>query len=138
MKKVLFICTHNSVRSQMAEGLVNHDLAGKIQAFSAGTEPTRVNPLAVAAMKEIGIDIAGQRSKSLDEFADEKFDFVITLCDHAAETCPVFFGGTRRIHMGFEDPWKATGSEEEKLSFFRNIRDEIRGKLVRFLQENIS
>jgi arsenate reductase len=138
MKKVLFICTHNSARSQMAEGLINHDLAAKVQAFSAGTEPTQVNPLVVAVMKEIGIDISGQRSKPLDEFVDEKFDFVITLCDHAAETCPVFFGGTKRIHMGFEDPAKVAGSEEEKLSFFRNIRDEIREKLVRFLQENIS
>ncbi len=135
MKRVLFVCTHNSVRSQMAEGLINHDLAGKLQAFSAGTEPSQVNPLAVEVMKEIGIDISRHRSKSLDEFKDEKFDFVITLCDHAAETCPVFFGGTKRIHMGFEDPAAAVGSEEEKLSFFRKIRDEIREKVVRFLQE---
>lgn len=135
MKRVLFVCTHNSVRSQMAEGLINHDLAGKVQAFSAGTEPSQVNPLAVEVMKEIGIDISRHRSKSLDEFKDEKFDFVITLCDHAAETCPVFFGGTKRIHMGFEDPAAAVGSEEEKLSFFRKIRDEIREKVVRFLQE---
>jgi len=136
MKRVLFVCTHNSARSQMAEGLVSHDLAGKIQAFSAGTEPSQVNPLAVAALEEIGIDISRYKSKSLDEFKDEKFDFVITLCDHAAETCPVFFGGTKRIHMGFEDPSAAVGSEEEKLSFFRRIRDEIREKVVRFLQEN--
>lgn len=135
MKRVLFVCTHNSVRSQMAEGLINHDLAGKLQAFSAGTEPSQVNPLAVEVMKEIGIDISRHRSKSLDEFKDEKFDFVITLCDQAAETCPVFFGGTKRIHMGFEDPATAVGSKEEKLSFFRKIRDEIREKVVRFLQE---
>ena len=136
MKKVLFICTHNSARSQIAEGLVNHDLAEKFRAFSGGTEPSQVNPLAVAVLKEVGVDISRHRSKSLDEFKDEKFDFVITLCDHAAETCPVFFGGTKRIHMGFEDPSKAAGSDKEKLSFFRRIRDEIREKVVRFLQEN--
>jgi arsenate reductase (thioredoxin) len=133
MKKVLFICTHNSSRSQMAEGLVNHDLAGKVQAFSAGTDPTYVHPLAIAAMGEVGIDISRQRSKFLDEFANEKFDFVITLCDHAAESCPVFFGGTRRMHMGFPDPSVITGSEEEKLAFFRNLRDQIRKEIVGFL-----
>src|SRR5512139_1319272 len=122
MKRVLFICTHNSARSQMAEGLVNHDLAGKVQAFSAGTEPSSVNPLVIAAMKEVGIDISRHRSKSIDEFADEKFDFVITLCDHAAESCPVFFGGAQRMHMGFPDPAALTGTEEEKLSFFRKLR----------------
>jgi arsenate reductase (thioredoxin) len=133
MKRVLFICTHNSARSQMAEGLVNHDLAGKVQAFSAGTDPTSVNPLAVAVMGELGIDISRQRSKSLDEFASEKFDFVITLCDHAAESCPVFFGGTRRIHMGFSDPSAFTGNKEEKLLFFRKLRDQIRKEIIEFL-----
>jgi len=133
MKRVLFICTHNSSRSQMAEGLVNHDLAGKVQAFSAGTDPTFVNPLAVAAMGEVGIDISRQRSKSLDEFANEKFDFVITLCDHAAESCPVFFGGTQRMHKGFPDPSGITGTEEEKLSFFRKLRDQIREEIIEFL-----
>ena len=135
MKRVLFICTHNSARSQMAEGLVNHDLAGKVQAFSAGTDPTFVHPLAIAAMKEVGIDISRQRSKSLDEFDKEKFDFVITLCDHAAESCPVFFGGVQRIHMGFPDPSGVTGTEEEKLSFFRKLRDQIRKEVVDFLSE---
>ena len=133
MKKVLFICTHNSARSQMAEGLVNHDLAGKVQAFSAGTEPTFVHPLAMAAMGEVGIDISRQRSKSLDEFAGEKFDLVITLCDHAAESCPVFFGGTRRMHMGFPDPSAAAGTEEEKLSFFRKVRGQILEEIIGFL-----
>jgi len=135
MKRVLFICTHNSARSQMAEGLVNHDLAGKVQAFSAGTEPSSVNPLVIAAMKEVGIDISRHRSKSIDEFADEKFDFVITLCDHAAESCPVFFGGTRRMHMGFPDPAGVTGTEEEKLSFFRKLRDQIRKEVADFLSK---
>ena len=133
MKRVLFICTHNSARSQMAEGLVNHDLAGKVKAFSAGTDPTFVHPLAVAAMEELGIDISRQRSKSLDEFEGEKFDFVITLCDHAAESCPVFFGGTRRMHMGFPDPSGVAGTEEEKLTFFHKLRDQIRKEIMEFL-----
>jgi arsenate reductase len=133
MQKVLFICTHNSARSQMAEGLIHHDLAGRVQAFSAGTDPTFVHPLAIAAMKEVGIDISRQRSKSIDEFADEKFDFVITLCDRAAESCPLFFGGVQRIHMGFPDPSGVMGTEEEKLSFFRKVRDQIREKIVGFL-----
>ena len=133
MKKVLFICTHNSARSQMAEGLVNHDLVGKVQAFSAGTDPTFVNPLAAAVMEELGIDISRQRSKSLDEFVKEKFDFVITLCDHAAESCPVFFGGTGRMHMGFPDPSGITGTEEEKIAFFRRLRDQIRKGIIGFL-----
>ncbi len=133
MKRVLFICTHNSARSQMAEGLINHDLAGKVKAFSAGTDPTFVHPLAVAAMEELGIDISRQRSKSLDEFEGEKFDFVITLCDHAAESCPVFFGGTRRMHMGFPDPSGVAGTEEEKLTFFHKLRDQIRKEIMEFL-----
>ena len=117
----------------MAEGLINHDLAGKVQAFSAGIEPSSVHPLAIAVMKEVGIDISRHRSKSIDEFAEDKFDFVITLCDHAAESCPVFFGGTRRMHMGFPDPSGVTGTLEEKLAFFRKLRDQIREKLVGFL-----
>jgi arsenate reductase len=135
MKRVLFICTHNSARSQMAEGMVNHDLAGKVQASSAGTEPSHVHPMAVAVMWELGIDIFNHRSKSVDEFAGEKFDFVITLCDQAAETCPVFFGGTQRLHMGFPDPAAVTGSEEEKLAAFRKVRDQIREQIVGFLQK---
>lgn len=134
MKRVLFICTHNSARSQMAEGLVNHDLAGKVQAFSAGTDPTFVHPLAIAAMKESGIDISRYRSKSMDEFGDEKFDFVITLCDQAAKSCPVFLGG-KQMHMGFPDPSGITGSEEEKISFFRQLRDQIRDQIVEFLSK---
>lgn len=135
MKRVLFICTKNSARSQMAEVLVNHDLAGRVEAFSAGTDPSAVHPMAVAVMRELGIDISHHRSKSLDEFVDKKFDFVITLCDHAAETCPVFFGGTKRLHMGFEDPAAAGGSEAEKLSAFRKVRDQIREKVVGFLSK---
>ena len=135
MKRVLFICTHNSARSQMAEGLINHDLAGKVQAFSAGTEPSSVHPLAVTVMKEVGIDISRHRSKSIDEFADEKFDFVITLCDHAAESCPIFFGGVQRIHMGFPNPAAVSGSHEEKLTAFRKVRDQIREEVADFLSK---
>jgi arsenate reductase (thioredoxin) len=133
MKRVLFICTRNSARSQMAEALVNHDLAGRVEAFSAGTEPAPVHPLAVAAMKEMGIDISRQRSKPIDEFADEKFDFVITLCDHAAESCPIFFGGVQRIHMGFPDPAGVSGNPEEKMAAFRKVRDQIRDRVEEFL-----
>jgi arsenate reductase len=138
MKKVLFICTHNSARSQMAEGLINHDLTGKVQAFSAGTEPSFVHPLAIAAMKEVGIDISRHRSKSIDEFVEEKFDFVITLCDHAAESCPIFFGGVQRIHMGFPNPAAVSGSQEERLGAFRKVRDQIRTQLVEFLSDKKS
>lgn len=137
MRRVLFICTKNSARSQMAEGLVNHDLAGKVQAFSAGTDPSSVHPLAGAVMKEVGIDISHHRSKAMDEFADEKFDHVITLCDQANESCPVFFGGTQRLHMGFDDPAAVSGSEAEKLSAFRKVRDQIRESIVRFLFQEI-
>jgi arsenate reductase (thioredoxin) len=133
MKKVLFICTKDSARSQMAEGLINHDLAGKVQAFSAGIEPSSVNPLAIAVMMELGIDISSHRSKSIDEFVNEKFDFVITLCDHAAESCPIFFGGVQRIHMGFPNPTAASGSEEERLMAFRKVRNQIREEMVAFL-----
>ena len=135
MKRVLFICTHNSARSQMAEALVNHDLAGRMQAFSAGTDPSEVHPLAAKVMAELEIDISRQRSKGLDEFADQKFDHVITLCDQAAESCPVFFGGTQRVHMGFPDPAAAGGSDEERLTAFRKVRDQIREQVVGFLSK---
>jgi arsenate reductase len=122
----------------MAEGLINHDLTGKVQAFSAGTEPSFVHPLAIAAMKEVGIDISRHRSKSMDEFVEEKFDFVITLCDHAAESCPIFFGGVQRIHMGFPNPAAVSGSQEERLGAFRKVRDQIRTQLVEFLSDKKS
>jgi arsenate reductase len=119
----------------MAEALVNHDLGRKFEAFSAGTEPSSVNPLAIAVMKELGIDISKKRSKGLDEFAGQEFDYVITLCSQADEACPVFFGGTRKIHMGFPDPTAAAGSGEEKISAFRKVRDQIREQVVRFLDK---
>jgi len=133
MKRVLFICTRNSSRSQMAEALVNHDLMGRFEAYSAGTDPSKVHPLAIIVMKEIAIDISDQPSKGLDEFRDQAFDYVITLCSQADEACPVFFGGTKKIHMGFQDPTATAGNEEEKLAAFRRVRDEIRKQVVGFL-----
>ncbi len=129
-KRVLFLCTHNSCRSQMAEGLINHDLGDRFKAFSAGTEATRVNPLAVRVMAELGIDISGHYSKTIDELAGQQFYHVITLCGSANEQCPLFFGGVRREHIGFADPSRLVGSDEEVLPEFRRVRDEIRRTLT--------
>ncbi|HXV22485.1 MAG TPA: arsenate reductase ArsC [Desulfuromonadales bacterium] len=137
-KKVLFLCTHNSCRSQMAEGLVNFDLGDRIEAFSAGTEATRVNPLAAKVMAEIGIDLSGHRSKTLDEFAGEPFDYVITLCGDANEKCPLFFGGVKRMHIGFEDPSRRPGSEEEVFPEYRRVRDEIRQRMREFFAKELA
>jgi arsenate reductase len=116
----------------MAEGLANHFLGNRVEAFSAGTEATRVNPLAARVMAEIGIDLAGHRSKILDEFAGQAFDYVISLCGDANEKCPLFFGDVKRLHMGFEDPSRLPGSEEEVLPEYRRVRDEIKTKLCDF------
>jgi len=132
-KKVLLLCTHNSCRSQMAEGIVNHYLGDRFQAFSAGTVATRVNPLAIQVLAEIGIDISHHYSKTLDEFAGDKFDYVITLCGSANEQCPLFIGGVQRVHLGFDDPSQITGAPEEVLPEFRRVRDEIRLRLEEFL-----
>ena len=133
-KKVLFLCTHNSCRSQMAEGIVNHFLSQRVQAFSAGTEATKVNPKAIAIMAEIGIDITGHHSKTMDEFSGESFDYVITLCGDAFEKCPLFFGGVERLHIGFHDPSKATGTDEEVMADFRRVRDDIKTTLLEFFK----
>ena len=125
-KTVLFICTHNSARSHMAEGLMNALYGDRYLAFSAGTEPSEVNPYAVRVMQEIGIDISGHRSKSVDEFLDQDLDYVVTVCDRAKESCPFFPGGRKPMHKGFQDPSSAAGTEEEKLAVFRRVRDEIR------------
>ncbi len=135
MLKVLFLCTENSCRSQMAEGLMNHDLAGQVQASSAGVRPSRVNPRAIQAMAELGIDISHHRSKSVDDLAWERFDLVITVCDLAQEQCPIFAGEIEVIHVGFPDPAKATGSEEEIMAVFRQVRDALRQQLVPLLRE---
>ena len=134
-KRVLFLCTHNSCRSQMAEGLVNHFLGDRFQAFSAGTEATRVNFLATRVMAELGIDITGHYSKTIDEFSGQPFDYVITLCGDANEKCPLFFGGVKRMHLGFEDPSRLPGSEDEVLPEYRRVRDELRARLTQFLEE---
>lgn len=125
-KRLLFICTHNSARSQMAEGLINALLGDKYIAYSAGTKPTNVNPLVIKAMSEIGIDISHHRSKSIDEFKGEKFDYVITVCDNVKDICPFFPGGKKYIHKSFPDPSSFEGTEEEKLEFIRKVRDEIK------------
>lgn len=132
-KRVLLLCTHNSCRSQMAEGLVNHFLGERFEAFSAGTEATRVNPLATRVLNEIGIDIGRHRSKTMDEFAGQPFDYVITLCGDAHEKCPLFFGGVQRVHIGFDDPSRRAGSEDEVLPEYRRVRDEIRRRLTAHL-----
>jgi len=128
-ESVLFICTHNSARSQMAEGLLRHLAGDRFEVESAGTEKTHVRPLAIEAMKEIGIDISGQASKTIESLGDRKFDYAITVCDNANEACPIFPGGTRRLHWSFEDPSAATGTDEERLAVFRRVRDEIRAKI---------
>lgn len=138
MKRVLFVCTGNSCRSQMAEGLVNHDFAGKIKAFSAGTEPHGLNPKAVQVMAETGIDITTQTSDHLNKYDGQSFDYVITLCGDANERCPLFMGGVKRLHMGFDDPPKATGSSEEVLAVYRRVRDEIREKLAEFFKSELN
>ena len=137
-KRVLFICTSNSCRSQMAEALVNHDLGDRFEAYSAGTDPNPPHPLAIRVLAEIGIDHSSARSKSMDEFAGQAFDFVITLCDSANETCPLFFGGVRRAHLGFDDPARAEGTEVERLAVFRRVRDEIRSQVEAFLTQSQS
>lgn len=133
-KKVLFLCTANSCRSQMAEGIANHFLGDRLEAVSAGTEASFVNPRAIQVLGEIGVDISRHRSKNLDEFTGQEFDYVITLCGDANEKCPLFFGGVQRTHLGFPDPAKAVGTEEEILQEFRRVRDEIQESLLAFFQ----
>jgi arsenate reductase (thioredoxin) len=132
-KRVLILCTGNSARSQMAEGLLRHDGGGRFEVFSAGVEPSHVRPQAIEAMREVGIDISGQRSKSVDEFAGQEFDYVITVCDNANANCPVFPGKTERIHWSFDDPAVAEGDEAARLAVFRRVRDEIRARLREFV-----
>ena len=125
MRTVLFICTHNSARSQMAEGLVNGLYSGVLSAKSAGTKPGQVHPLAIEVMAELGIDISDHRSKGLIDFKGHEFDYVVMVCSNAAETCPFFPGGKEQIHHSFEDPAGIVGTEEEKLKAFRKSRNEI-------------
>jgi len=125
-KRVLFICTHNSARSQIAEGLLNSLYGSRYEAHSAGIAPTAINPFAVRAMAEIGIDISANRSKSIEEFRGENFDYVVTVCDDAREACP-FFPGKKVIHKSFQDPSQFRGTDDEILAKVRKVRDEIKG-----------
>jgi arsenate reductase len=127
--KVLFLCTHNSARSQMAEGLLRHLAGDRFEAHSAGTEATHVRPLAIRAMEEIGVDISGQESKMLERYLGEPFDYVITVCDDANEACPFFPGAERRLHWSLPDPSAAEGTEEERLAVFRSVRDALRDRV---------
>lgn len=125
-QRVLILCTGNSARSQMAEGLLRHDFGDRFEVESAGTKPGRVRPEAIGVMREIDIDLSSHRSKSVDEFKDQEFDCVLTVCDNAKESCPIFPGHGNRIHHSFEDPAAVEGTEQERLSEFRRVRDEIR------------
>ncbi len=139
-KRILILCTGNSARSQMAEGLLRHDAGDRFTVESAGTKPGTVRPEAIAVMKEAGIHITSHRSKHVDEFAGQDFDYVLTICDNAKESCPVFFGKATRLHHGFNDPAVVEGPEEKRLSEFRRVRDELRSYLRSFVetQESLS
>jgi len=132
-KRVLILCTGNSARSQMAEGLLRHDGGERFEVQSAGTRPGIVRPEAIEAMREIGMDISGHRSKSVDEFAGREFDYIITICDNARESCPVFPGRGERLHQSFDDPAEAVGEFEARVAVFRRVRDEIRVWLRGFI-----
>jgi arsenate reductase len=133
--RVLFLCTHNSARSQMAEGLLRHLAGDRMEVASAGTEARGVNPLAETVMAEIGIDLRRHASKTLDRFVGARWDDVITVCDAANESCPVFPDATRRLHWSFDDPSAATGTAEQRLAVFRRVRDELRARIEAWLAE---
>jgi arsenate reductase len=135
-KRVLFLCTGNSARSQMAEGLLRHMAGDRFDVTSAGVAPTAVRPAAIEVMRELGIDISSQRSKSVDDFVGSEFDYVITVCDNANEQCPVFPGRTNRLHWSFDDPAAAQGDELARLAVFRRVRDEIHERLQEFVADN--
>ena len=134
--RVLILCTGNSARSQMAEGLLRAIAGDRFEVESAGTKPSHVRPEAIEAMREIGIDITSHRSKSVDEFTSREFDHIITVCDNAKETCPVFPGNAERIHWSFDDPAAVEGTDAERLSEFLRVRDEISSRLRSFTAEN--
>jgi len=134
-KRVLILCTGNSARSQMAEGLLRHDAGQRFEVESAGTKPSSVRPEATTVMRELGIDISAHRSKPVTEFDGQHFDYVVTVCDSARETCPVFFGAAEKLHHSFEDPAVLNGSQEERLALFRRVRDELRSYLAEFARK---
>jgi arsenate reductase len=131
-KKILFLCTGNSARSQLAEALMRHFRGDECEVFSAGTEPKGVHPKTIEVLREIGIDASGHRSKHIDELPTKNFDYIITLCGSAAQNCPVFFEKGVKMHQGFDDPAAATGSDQDVLASFRKIRDEIKDFLLSF------
>jgi arsenate reductase (thioredoxin) len=133
-KRVLILCTGNSARSQMAEGLLRHYAGDRFEVFSAGTKPSVVRPEAIAVMNEIGLDISGHRSKSADEFTGKPLDFVITVCDNANEACPVFPGNVKRLHWPFEDPAAAQGTDDVRKAAFRRVRDQLYVRITGFLK----
>lgn len=132
-ERVLILCTGNSARSQMAEGLLRHEAGDRFEVYSAGTKPSTIRPEAIAVMDEIGIDISGHRSKSIEEFAGQDLDYVITVCDNAKESCPAFPGQTKRLHWSLTDPAAVQGSDEERKAVFRMIRDQIQSRIMVFL-----
>jgi arsenate reductase len=134
-KRVLILCTGNSARSQMAEGLLRQDAGQRFDVESAGTKPSSVRPEAIAVMSELGIDISGYRSKPVEDFDRQHFDYVMTVCDSARESCPAFFGSAERIHHSFDDPAALQGTEGERLALFRRVRDELRTYLTAFAQK---
>src|ERR1700737_429817 len=131
--RVLFLCTHNAARSQMAEGILRHLSQGMVEVYSAGTDPSAVHPLAIRALRDMGIDIRGQRSKHVHEFAGQSFDVVATLCDSAREVCPVFPGGPERVHWSLHDPGAVMGADEERLGAFKQTALELTIRLRPFL-----
>ncbi len=134
--RVLILCTGNSARSQMAEGLLRQMGGARYEVFSAGTKAVGVNPLAIEAMREVGIDISSQRSKSVAEFAGQEFATVITVCDNAGEECPIFPGAQRRVHWSLPDPATVSGTQQEKLGAFRKVRDELE-RLIRSFANSV-
>ena len=131
--RVLFLCTHNSARSQMAEAFLNHLGEGRFRAFSAGTEARGLHPLSIQAMAEVGIDISLQESKTLDHFEGEQFDILITVCDEANEACPYFANARERYHWSFPDPSAAVGDDDARFAAFVDVRDAIRDRIEREL-----
>ena len=137
--RILILCTGNSARSQMAEGIVRHFLGDRVEVYSAGTQPAGyVHPLAIRVMEEIGIDISHQRSKSTDEFRNQEIDLVITVCDQAERNCPVWLGRGKKVHLGFPDPAAVGGGEEERLATFRAVRDAIIERLLPYVEEFVA
>ncbi len=133
-QRVLFLCTHNSARSQMAEGFLRSLAGDRFEVASAGTQATRVHPLAIRAMAEVGIDLGGNTSKVVDAFVEQPWEYVITVCDGANEACPVFPKKSSRLHWSFEDPSQATGSDDQRLEVFRRVREQIRRRVTEWIR----